>query len=68
MVAHINSIFYNVAHWCTKFESYTLLDTYWMQEIQIKYLFKNKGEKEYNRPIEYWEKYLNVKIGKALGK
>jgi hypothetical protein len=68
MVAHLNHIMYHVNYWCNRFDSYEAIDCAYMENIQMKSLFKEKETKQYTSPIKYWENILEFKVNEALTK
>jgi hypothetical protein len=62
MLSHINQILFNAECWFSRYNSYEAIDLDWIENQMMNYLFKSKGQKQYNFPLKYWEEKLGCKL------
>jgi hypothetical protein len=59
MLAHINQMILQVTYYNTRYASYPEIDTITHEDIFMDWLYKSKGQKNFQTPLDYWKKVLD---------
>ncbi len=58
MLAHINQMVFQVTTYNLRFDNYDEIDLAEHEDIFMDWIYKSKGQKDYQTPMEYWIKEL----------
>jgi len=58
MLAHINQMVLQVTTYNLRYASYDEIDTAVHEDIFMGWMYKSKGQKDYQTPLKYWMKEL----------
>jgi hypothetical protein len=58
MLAHINQMVLQVTTYNLRYASYDEIDTAVNEDIFMDWMYKSKGQKDYQTPLKYWMKEL----------
>ena len=60
MLAHINQMVFHVTTYNLRYGSYDEIDVTVHEDIFMDWLYKSKGQKDYQTPLKYWMKELGA--------